>query len=170
MIARNETIFKWSLYAAATALCILLQSFLLQRVVLWGVIPFLYPVLAAVVASYEGSVSGSVYALALGVVCDWLLAGPLPCFYTLVFPLVSLCAALIAQGLLSAGLLCSLVVSAVAFLLVDSFHCVLLWLQGQGAWVAGVQLMGRELLVTALFVPPVSLLFHAIYRKNHRDE
>ena len=31
MIARNETIFKWALYAAATALCLLIQGGLLQR-------------------------------------------------------------------------------------------------------------------------------------------
>ena len=54
MIARNETIFKWSLYAAATALCLLVQGGLLQRLVLWGVIPFIYPLLAAIPATYEG--------------------------------------------------------------------------------------------------------------------
>ena len=43
MIARNETIFKWSLYAAATALCLFVQTGLLQRLSFWGVIPFLYP-------------------------------------------------------------------------------------------------------------------------------
>ena len=36
MIARNETIFKWSLYAAATALCLLVQTGFLQRLEFWG--------------------------------------------------------------------------------------------------------------------------------------
>ena len=41
MLARNEIIFKWSLYAGATVLLLLLQGSLLQRITLWGVIPFL---------------------------------------------------------------------------------------------------------------------------------
>lgn len=169
MVARNETIFKWTLYGAATALCFLIQGFLLQRITVWGVIPFLFPVLAAVLPSYEGPVSGAIYGLALGVVCDLLLAGPIPCFYTLAFPVVSLFAALMAQGLLSAGVLCSLATTALAFLLTDGFHCLLLWARGKGAWAAGLQVMGRELAVTLLLALPVSWLFRAVYRKTHRD-
>ena len=48
MLARNEVIFKWTLYAAATALCFLLQGALFQRVTIWGVLPFVYPMLAAI--------------------------------------------------------------------------------------------------------------------------
>ena len=40
MLARNETIFKWALYAGATAVFFLLQGAVLQRITLWGVIPF----------------------------------------------------------------------------------------------------------------------------------
>lgn len=54
MLARNETIFKWCLYGAATFLCFLAQGAVFQRITLWGVIPFLYPVLAAVVGTLEG--------------------------------------------------------------------------------------------------------------------
>ena len=132
MLARNETIFKWCLYGAATFLCFLAQGAVFQRITLWGVIPFLYPVLAAVVGTLEGPLAGSIYALALGVVCDSLLPDIIPCFYTLIFPLVGLCGGLIAKGLLSAGFICSLVSSAVAFLLTDSFHCLLLWANQSG--------------------------------------
>ena len=64
MLARNETIFKWCLYGAATFLCFLAQGAVFQRITLWGVIPFLYPVLAAVVGTLEGPLAGSIYALA----------------------------------------------------------------------------------------------------------
>ena len=70
MLARNESIFKWSLYAGATVLLLLLQSFLLQRLSFWGVIPFLYPALAAVLGNYESPVSSTIFGLGLGVVCD----------------------------------------------------------------------------------------------------
>lgn len=170
MVARGETILKWALYCAAAALCFFVQGFLLQRVTLWGVIPFLFPVLAAVPATYEGPVFGTAFALGLGVVCDLLLAAPLPCFYTLVFPLAGLCAALMAQGLLSAGPLCSLASSAVSFFLMGGFHCLLLWMRGKPAWQAGLFLTARELAVTALLIFPVSWLFRAVSRRVHRDD
>lgn len=54
MLARNETIFKWALYAGATAVFFLLQGAVLQRITLWGVIPFVFPILVAVLGMYEG--------------------------------------------------------------------------------------------------------------------
>lgn len=53
MLARNEIMIKWSLYAAAAALCLLAQGAIFQRITLWGVIPFLYPLLAVIPATYE---------------------------------------------------------------------------------------------------------------------
>ena len=169
MIARNETIFKWSLYAAATALCLLVQGGLLQRLVLWGVIPFLYPLLAAIPATYEGPLAGTVFSLALGLVCDLLLPGPVPCLYTLVFPLVGRCAGLLSQSWLPAGFLCSLVSAAAAFLLTDGFRCLLLWMRGSAAWRAGALLMVREFCVAAPFVIPLTLLYRAVFRRTQLD-
>ena len=106
MLARNETIFKWALYAGATAVFFLLQGAVLQRITLWGVIPFVFPILVAVLGMYEGPLPASVYALTVGVLCDLLLPASIPCFYTLIFPAAGLCAALISQSLLPAGFLC----------------------------------------------------------------
>ena len=47
MLARNEIIFKWALYALAAVLCLFVQGALLQRVTIWGVIPFIFPLTAA---------------------------------------------------------------------------------------------------------------------------
>ena len=170
MLARNETIFKWAMYAAVTVLCFLVQEAFLQRFTLWGVIPFIYPLLAAIPASYEGSVPGTAFALAVGVVCDLVLPGPLPCFYTLVFPMVGLCAALLSQNLLPAGFLCSLSAAAAAFLLTDLFAAVLLWLNGHAAWGAAAYLLLREFCVTAPLTIPVTFLYRAVYRRAHRDD
>ena len=70
MLARNETIFKWALYAGATAVFFLLQGAVLQRITLWGVIPFVFPILVAVLGMYEGPLPASVYALTVGVLKD----------------------------------------------------------------------------------------------------
>ena len=38
MLARNELIFKWALYALAALVCLFVQGVVLQRVTMWGVI------------------------------------------------------------------------------------------------------------------------------------
>ena len=170
MIARNETIFKWLLYAGATALCLLIQTGLLQRLTFWGVLPFIYPLLAAIPATYEGPLAGSIFSLVLGMVCDLLLPGPIPCLCTLIFPLAGLCGGLLSQSLLPAGFLCSFAASAAAFLLTDGFRCLLLWMRGSAAWRAGALLTLREFCVAAPFVIPLTLLYRSVYRKTHRDD
>ena len=170
MLARNETIFKWALYAGATAVFFLLQGGVFQRISLWGVIPFVFPILTAVVGMYEGPLPGSIYGLTVGVLCDLLLPAPIPCFYTLVFPVAGLCAALISQSLLPAGFLCAAVTSIIAFFLTDLFHCFLLWARGQSAWAAGARLFAQEVGVSILLIIPVVLLFSAVFRRTHLDD
>lgn len=170
MPVRNETLFKWSLYAAATALVFLVQGLALRHVELWGVFPFLFPVLTAVLGMYEGGVRGVTYGLVIGVLCDLTLAGPLPCFYTLALPLTGLAAALISGGLVSAGFLCSIICSAVAFAVTDGFHCLLLLLDGQSVWPSAALLAGRETAVSLLFLPLVFFPFRAIFRRCHVDD
>lgn len=170
MIARNETIFKWFLYAAATALCFLLQGGLLQRLAFWGVIPFLYPLLAAIPATYEGPLAGTVFSLAVGIVCDLLLPGPIPCLHTMIFPLAGLCAGLLSQSWLPAGFLCSFVSAAAAFVLTDGFRCLLLWMQGKSAWEVGAIVALREFCVTAPLIIPLTLLYRSVFRRTHLDD
>ena len=170
MLARNETIFKWALYAMATVLCLIVQSIALQRLTLWGVVPFIYPLLAAIPATYEAPVPGTIFALCVGVACDALLPAPIPCFYTLIFPLVGLMASLLSRSLLPAGFLCSLAAAAAAFFLVDLFHCILLWIMEKAAWGAGLSLLLRELLVTLPLIFPVTLLYRAVFLRTHLDD
>lgn len=165
MIGRSEIFFKWLVYAAVSLALMLVQGALLQRLQLFGVMPFLYPVLAAVVSMYEGALSGCVYSLAIGVVCDLTLPAPIPCFYTLIFPLVGLCAGLIAKSWLPAGFLCSLAVALLAFLLTDAFHGLLLVFTGKAAWAAVGLTMLRETGATLVFVPAVFLPFRRVCRR-----
>ena len=170
MLARNETILKWALYTAVSLLFVFVQGAALQRLSLFGVIPFVYPLLAASPATYEGSVPGTAFALAVGVFCDLLLPAPLPCFYTLVFPLAGLCGGLLSQSALHPGYLCSAAATAAAFVFTGLFHCFLLWMNGHGAWSAGLSTMLRELVVTLPMIFPATVLYRAVHRKIHYNE
>ena len=170
MLARSATIIKWVLYALAGLACTVVQAAVLQRFTLWGVIPFLYPLIVALPATFEGPAAGTVYALAAGVLCDLLLPSPIPCFYTLIFPLVGLSAGLLSQSLIPAGYLCSAVASLPAYLLTGVFHCIVLWATGHAAWTAGLSVTLRELCVSLPWSLPMAWLFRKVYRRVHIDD
>ena len=170
MLARSATIIKWVLYALAGLACTVVQAAVLQRFTLWGVIPFLYPLIAALPATFEGPAAGTVYALAAGVLCDLLLPSPIPCFYTLIFPLVGLSAGLLSQSLIPAGYLCSAVASLPTYLLTGVFHCIVLWATGHAAWTAGLSVTLRELCVSLPWSLPMAWLFRKVYRRVHIDD
>ena len=170
MLARSATIFKWTLYTLAGLVWAVVQAAFLQRVTIWGVIPFLYPLIAALPATFEGPAAGTVYALACGVFCDLLLPSSIPCFYTLILPLVGLAAGLLSQSLIPAGYLCSAAAALPAYLLTGIFHCIVLWAQGHPAWGAAMSVTLRELCVSLLWSLPMTWLFRRVYLRGHVDD
>ena len=170
MLARSDTIIKWILYTLAGLVWAIAQAAVLQRFTLWGVIPFLYPLIAAIPATFEGPTAGPVYALAAGVFCDLLLPSPIPCFYTLIFPLVGLAAGLLSQSLIPAGYLCSAAAALPAYLLTGVFHCIVLWATGHAAWTAGMSVTLRELCASLLWSLPMTWLFRKVFLRVHIDD
>lgn len=170
MLARSATIIKWTLYTLAGLVWAVVQAAFLQRVTIWGVIPFLYPLIAALPAIFEGPAAGTVYALACGVFCDLLLPSSIPCFYTLILPLVGLAAGLLSQSLIPAGYLCSAAAALPAYLLTGIFHCIVLWAQGHPAWGAAMSVTLRELCVSLLWSLPMTWLFRRVYLRVHVDD
>ena len=170
MTPRQETVYKWGLYALVTLLCCAVQGAVLQYVSVLGVFPFLYPILAAVLATLEGPLPGAVYALALGLVCDLTISAPIPCFYTLIFPLVGLAAGLLSQSLIPAGYLCSAAAALPAYLLTGVFHCIVLWATGHAAWTAGMSVALRELCASLLWSLPMTWLFRKVFLRVHIDD
>ncbi len=79
MLIRTEVLMKWLAYGLAAALVCLLQGAVLQYARLFGVMPFLYPLLAAVVAMLEGSSGATASCLAQGEAGDAVRPGPIPC-------------------------------------------------------------------------------------------
>ena len=168
---RNAVIFKWTLYLLAALLCFAVQS-AAQRLHLLGVIPFLYPLLAVIPATMDSPGFGGAFALLMGLICDLLLPESLPCFYTLSFPVSALVASFLSRELLPAGLLCSYVVSAIAFAVNGFFHCFLFWTWGDASpWMTGLSLTAREFFVTVpLMSPLMMLLFRLVADRTRYEE
>lgn len=163
MVTRRDLAVRWTAYAAATLLLLLLDALALRRVQFWGVTPFLPPVMASAVGSLEDGKEATVYALVLGVCCDLTLTATLPCLYTLTLPLAALLAALAAKQVLQPGFFCALLLGVPAFLLVDALGALPLLLRGAPAG-ALFSLALREAAVSL----PLLLLCYPVLSWVHR--
>ena len=131
MLPKSYIIAKWTVYALATLALFAFQHLILNNIHILGVTPFLYPILPAIVASYEGLRRGSIFALVLGMVCDFLIFGPFDGFYTIIFSLIGIFSALISENLFSPGWLCGLVVSLLGLGLTLAARLILFLLAGE---------------------------------------
>ena len=117
--------------------------------------------------NYHGF-TGSICASVMGVFCDLTISVPIPCFYTLVFPVIGMLAGLIAKNWLPMSFWCAAILSLLAFTLTDSFHFLLLVLKGGGhAAQAAIDLACRETGASMPFLIPVYFVFRRIYEICH---
>lgn len=163
MLPKSYIIAKWSVYAAATLLLAGLQHLVLDHIVLWNVTPFLYPMLCALVASFEGLQRGSRFSLVTGILCDLIIMGPFDGFYTFVFTLIGVLSGLISENLLSPGWLCGFTVSGMGLGIVNLARLLLYALGGS----LRPLLMGRIALVEILITLPMLLVALPVYRAIH---
>lgn len=163
MLPKSYIIAKWTVYSLATLALFALQHLILGHITVLGVTPFLYPLIPALVASYEGLRRGSVFALAVGAVCDMLLVGPFEGFYAIVFTVIGIFAALISENMLSPGWLCGFVVSLMALGINGAAHFVLYFLVGE----RHLLLMARIVLIECAITLPAIFPALPLYRSVH---
>lgn len=163
MQPKSYIIAKWSVYTLATFVLAALQHLVLDHIALWGVTPFLYPVLCALVSSYEGLRQGGAFSLAMGVLCDLMVRGPFDGFYTLVFTLIGIFSGRIGESVLSPGWLCGLIVSGMGMALTNLARLMVYALSGDLHLV----LMGRIALIESLMTLPMLLVALPVYRHIH---
>lgn len=166
METRSDLIIKWSVYSVLSLLVLLIQGFL-PEIRLFGVTLFLPPVLVALLASLEPNLQGAVFALCFGLVCDFALLGPIPCFYLVSFLLIALLSALISTRILNAELILSLSVAPAGILLSALLRYLLMLAQGTGSFADALLYGGKELLLTMPFVVPLHFLFIFFHRRFH---
>lgn len=169
MLPKSYLAFKWIVYALATLLLCAFQALILCHIQVFTVTPFLYPVLPAVAAMYEGPRRGAFYGLFFGLLCDLFLPAPFTGFFVLLFPLIALLSASIAGNMLSPGIFCALLVSALGLAMTGGARVLLRFLSGGThlalmAWVALA-----ETLLTLPALAVVVPLFRTIHRRCAAD-
>lgn len=163
-MARRLVVIRWSFFAAATLLLLLLQSQVLGRITIWGVCPVIVSCMAAVAATQEPARHAAVFALVLGMVADTLFMAPMVCFYVLVCVVVTGLSVLVARHLIMPGFRCSLVCCLGALLLSGVLSAIVMLHQG-APFNTVLGLLLRE---TVVSLPFALVLIHPIFTCVHR--
>ena len=163
MNVTQTTALKWTFYALATLLLCFFKRVLLGSVTVWGVLPFLPPVLLAVVASFEQPKAAVLSGIVFGALCDLVLPASFPCLYTLAFTLAALLTSTVMSSLLQQGFARALVSSVLTFAVADLFQSLAM-LTRSAALPAMLYLFARETLVSCALLLPSYPVLHAIRR------
>lgn len=163
MNVRQTAALKWTFYALATLLLCFFKRVLLGSVTVWGVLPFLPPVLLAVVASFEQPKAAVLSGIVFGALCDLVLPASFPCLYTLAFTLAALLTSTVMSSLLQQGFARALVSSVLTFAVADLFQSLAMLTRG-AALPAMLYLFARETFVSCALLLPSYPVLHAIRR------
>lgn len=164
MLPKSYIIYKWFIYALATLALFAFQHLILGNIHILGITPFCYPILPALVASYEGLHRGSIFALCVGIVCDLLIFGPFDGFFTIIFALIGIFSALISENLFSPGWVCGLVVSLLGLGLTLAARLALFLLAGE---LRPLLMVPQALIECAISLPTLFVAL-PLYEYVHR--
>ena len=149
----QTTALKWTFYALAAAALFFLRRLLLGSMTFFGVIPFLPPVILAVMASFELPRSSVIAGIVFGALCDLVLPAPFACLYTIAFTLAALLISTVVSNLLQQGFARALLSTVLTFLLVDLLQAfALLPRSGSTAILPMLHLFARETALSCLLL------------------
>ena len=169
MLPKNYLAFKWIVYAIASFFFCILQSAVLGNIRVLGLTPFLYPMLPAAAAMFEGPKQGGIFAMCFGLLCDLLLPAPFPGFFTIAFPLGAILAGVIAERVMSRGFGCALVVSALGLLVTCAMRLFVQILLGGQYLVLMARISLGETLLTLPAVVAVLPVYRTIAKRCAAD-
>ena len=159
----QTTALKWTFYALAAAALFFLRRLLLGSMTFFGVIPFLPPVILAVMASFELPRSSVIAGIVFGALCDLVVTAPFPCLYTLAFTIAALLIATVMSNFMQQGFARALFSSVLAFVIVDLFEIAAMLTRGADLSVM-LCLFARETLVSCVLLLPSYPLLRAVHR------
>ncbi len=155
-VTQRDRAHKWIFYTLLSLLWAFCQQLVLNHLALWGgVHPFVLPLLPVLVATMERRQSASFFAVAAGLLCDFLMPGIIPCFYTLAFLAASLVAGQIAGRIIMPGYLCAFVCAVFGMAITGLMQTFFSTYTLTFLWRDAFALLGRELLLTLPLTPLV---------------
>lgn len=169
MLPKNYLVFKWAVYAIAAFLLCALQSMVLGNIRVLGLTPFLYPMIPAAAAMFEGPKQGGIFALCFGFLCDLLLPAPFPGFFSISFALGAILAGAVAERVMSRGFGCALVTSALGLLSTCVMRLFVQILLGGQHLVLMARISLGETLLTLPAILVVLPIFRAIANRCVAD-
>lgn len=168
-MGHRDYVYKWLFYALMTLFFILLQVFALVHVRIWGVHPFLFPVLAATVAALEPAHESAIYALVLGMLLDITMPGVIPCFYTVTFIVVLVASRLLSTKVLSWPFFCCMLCGVLSIVCSGLLNTLFLNASVSVPLSAAALLIGKELLLTLPLMPLIYLPAYRIRQTFQRE-
>ena len=166
-MSRRDLTIKWAFFSVAALAFIALQQLLLNRLEVWGIHPYLLPMLPVMAVILEGQKESAFFAVGLGFFCDLLSPAIIPCFYTIAFLACSLLAGIIAGRVIMPGFLCAVVCCVTAIVLTDLLLILPLASSATFSFAAALSLTGRELLLSLPFAPLLFFSFRKIRQMIH---
>ena len=161
----QTTALKWTFYALAAAALFFLRRLFLGSMTFFGVIPFLPPVILAVVASFELPHPSVIAGIVFGALCDLVLPAPFACLYTVAFTVSALLISTLVSNLLQQGFARALLSTVLAFFVTDLLQSLaLLPRSGMSAILPMLHLFARETALSCLLLLPVYPALRAVRR------
>lgn len=167
-MTRRDYTLKWLFYSLTTLFFVVLQSWVLPHVTVWGIHPFLLPVIVALATMWEGN-EGLLFSLFFGLLTDLTTTGPIPCFYTLAFFVAAAAAMLIAKRVLVPGFFCAVIVSVLAIILCDLLQILFLSYSTGLAIFPALLLLAKELLLSVVCMPLIFFPFRRLHTRSQMD-
>lgn len=163
-MSRRDLTIKWLLYAALTLPFLIIQQYLLNPLEIFGVHPFIIPLLGAMAAIFESRGESAFFSASLGILCDLLMPSVIPCFYTVSFLATAFLVGLLVGRVIMPGFLCAFICSAIASVINGLLYLFFLSYTVDFAFWGGLALVALEL---ALSLPAAVVLF-PLYRWLYR--
>lgn len=166
-MTQRDYALKWLFYSLATLLLVVLQDVILDHIQLWGVHPFLLPLIPALAVMWEGN-EGVIFSLVFGLLTDLTTKGPIPCFYTLAFFVICFVTTLIIKHLIVPGFFCAIVISALSIVLCDLLQILFLSYNVGISLTPALLLTAKELISVAI-MPLIYFLFRWLHSRSQTD-
>lgn len=162
MTKRNWMI-KWSLYGVGLLFVLLMQIFITDRIIIFGVRPILIPLAVVIVAAFEGTVGGAGFGLYAGILS-------FAAFYEanipliIIYPVIGLLTGLIAEYIIQSNLVCSFLCS-LGYLALFELWNIVVQLFGGTSFPLLLRVAIPEMIYSILLFFLLYLLFRAIFRR-----